>query len=129
MNFLSMLDPQKRREMELMQQMQAQQFMQQFTPEMLQQLSPPQFDPYAGYGVLQEATPQGIAGAEGAPDMSQALMGLLGGAAQIQGQQEEPQAPAPAGLGAPVGKGGNGLSSPFRGYEPLKRKRRGLLEQ
>lgn len=142
MNFLDMLDPQKRRALELMQ---MQQMQQQFTPQMLQQQMPqgmgalqappmPMQQGQAGYGVLapEANTAMNQAAAGGAQSFGQSAMGALPGllAMAAGGQQQEaPPPPPPPPPGRPVGTNKDGLARAGNSYATVKRRRpvRGLL--
>jgi hypothetical protein len=141
MNWLDMLDPQKRKALELMQQ---QQMQQQFVPPMLQQQMPqgmgalqdmpmPMAQGQAGYGVLapQANTAMNQAAAGGAQTMGQALPGMLMAASALTGggQQEETPPPAPPSPGRPVGTQKSGLPRIGIAFAKVKRRRpvRGLL--
>lgn len=138
MNFLDLMDPEKRRMIELMH---MQQFQQQFTPEMLQQMQAMGSTPYAqpvmpqsgqaGYGVLAptatpEAMNKGVAGAEGVQGMGQMLPGLLSMAANLTGGADQQQAPAPPPPPPtrPVGTSKDGLPQGGRTMSPVERKRK-----
>lgn len=141
MNFLDLMDPQKRKMMELLEQQQAAQMMQGLTPEMLQQMQGMGVTPYAaqampqagqpGYGVLApamtpEAMAQGQAAASGAPSMGQALPGLLSMAANLSGGAEEQQPPMPPPPPTrPVGTSKEGIAKPqAKREEEIRRRRR-----
>lgn len=134
MNWLDMLDPQKRKAMELAQMQQMQQM---GIPAMLQQQAPgygvmaqppmPMQQGQPGYGVLapQANTAQNQAAASGAqgPDVA----GLLQMAASIygqggQGENAPPTAPPPPPM--PVGKSKEGLPMGGRSQMAIERKRK-----
>lgn len=137
MNFLDMMDPQKRMMMELMQQQQMQQML---TPDMIKQLQAtgaPYAQPYMpeagtpGYGVIAPASgPEQLAqmqsAAGGQLSMMQSLPGLLSAVQGVMGQQgQEEQAPPPA--PPPPSKVGNskeGLPHGGRTMAPINRKRK-----
>jgi hypothetical protein len=141
MNWLDMLDPQKKRAMELAMEQQAQSLM---VPQMLQTQMPqgmgmlqpmpmPMQQGQAGYGVLapEANTPANIAGAEGAQTFGQTMTGaapgLLAAAAALaggnKGGDNVPIMPAPS-PSRPVGTSKDGLPALSRQFRPVERKRR-----
>lgn len=144
MNFLDMLDPQKRKALELLQ---MQQMQQQFTPQMLQQGMPqgmgalqnmpmPMQQGQAGYGVLAPGanTAMNQAAAGGAPSFGQAAMGALPGLLALAGGgagggQPEVPPPPPPHPGRPVGTSKDGIPRMGNAFAQVKRRRpvRGLL--
>lgn len=146
MNFLDMLDPQKRKALELLQMQQMQQI---GVPAMLQQpamaqgmgalAAPPMpmQQGQAGYGVLapEANTAMNQAAAAGAPNFGQAAMGALPGLLSLAGMAagggggESPPPPPPPPPGKPVGTNKDGLPRIGTAFAKVKRRRpvRGLL--
>lgn len=145
MNFLDMLDPQKRKAMELLQMQQMQQMgvpamLQQPMPQgmgALQQMPMPMQQGQAGYGVLapQANTAMNQAASGGAQSFGQTAMGALpgllalaggGGAGGGQEQAPPPAAPPPT---RPVGTDKSGIPRVGNAFAKVKRRRpvRGLL--